>query len=140
MVRRPSASRRAISSCLRRARALGPRRRAATPRLSRARAARTDSSKGTSRTQRLTELRETPGSAAISPSVHAWARSARARACSWTLPRYPTPPCWRRGVTPAGRDASGALEVLAQLLRAVWVAQLGQRLRLDLADALAGHA
>ena len=47
-------------------------------------------SKSTSRTQTETDERLTCSSSAISCSVHARARSSRARCCSVVLPRYPT--------------------------------------------------
>ena len=73
---------------------------------------------------------------------HRHARRHAARA-----PR-PAPPLSRRippshaieQVFDAQRGVSAVVEVVPQLLAAVRVAQLGQRLRLDLADAFAGHA
>src|SRR5690606_6475424 len=69
------------------------------------------------------------------------------------LPRYPTGPWWPGPVTATaappplkgqtlglrGVTALLAVEVVAELLAAVGVAELGQGLGLDLADALPGH-
>src|SRR5215218_9169588 len=52
----------------------------------------------------------------------------------------PDPPVNPTGYVSGRLPRSAAVEVVAQLLAAQRVAQLGQRLRLDLADALAGDA
>src|SRR5439155_6256141 len=60
-------------------------------------------------------------------------------------PRHPRPSALRRHYRrtrtgqPGGRGAPGSAQVVAQTLGAAGVAQLAQRLGLDLADALAGH-
>src|SRR5690606_33067248 len=114
------------------------------------RASRTASSMTTSRHQSEALDLDTPRASQISPNVQPAARSSRARSCSTTLPRYPTGPWWPGPVTATaappplkgqtlglrGVTALLAVEVVAELLAAVGVAELGQGLGLDLADAL----
>src|SRR6476646_9594047 len=67
------------------------------------------------------------------------ASDAGSSANRWVLPpsgQRPAPLPRPAGQRPAD---GGLLQVVLQLARPRWVAQLAQRLRLDLADSLAGH-